>query len=88
MRREHVEIAHQVRRLGRLLAGVDRNQPDDADLLEVRRLLYGLYAILRLHFAKEDERYFAFADDVLDLGAHAEAQVSTTGSAASPRRTA
>jgi heavy metal translocating P-type ATPase len=67
MRREHVEIAHQVRRLGRLLSGVDPDDPDDADVLEVRRLLYGLYAILRLHFAKEDERYFTFADGELEL---------------------
>ena len=25
----------------------------------------GLYAVLRLHFAQEDERYFSFADDML-----------------------
>ena len=64
MQREHVEIAHQVRRLGRLLDGIDVDAPDDEDILDLRRLLYGLYAVLRLHFAKEDERYFSFADDM------------------------
>jgi hypothetical protein len=63
MQREHVEIAHQIRRLGRLLDGIDIDAPGDEDLLELRRLLYGLYAVLRLHFAQEDERYFAFTED-------------------------
>ena len=63
MRREHIEIAHQIRRLGRLLEGIDLDEPEDEDVLELRRLLYGLYAVLRLHFAQEDERYFSFEDD-------------------------
>ncbi len=58
--RTHAEIEHQVARLHRLLSGID----DEArggegvapeDVVELRRLLYGLYAILRLHNAQEDE---------------------------------
>ena len=64
MQREHVEIAHQIRRMGRLLSGIDIDAPDPEDVLELRRLLYGLYAVLRLHFAQEDERYYSFADEV------------------------
>ncbi|MBX6391278.1 MAG: heavy metal translocating P-type ATPase [Frankia sp.] len=69
MSRTHVEIRRLVRRLGRLLsditvdrAGADDLDPDDAR--ELQQLLYGLYAVLRLHFAQEEESYFTLADPV------------------------
>jgi hypothetical protein len=37
--------------------------PNDAEVLEVRRLLYGLHALLRLHFAQEEEEYFSLLDE-------------------------
>ena len=61
MSRAHVEIAHMIRRFGRILDDIE--VPDADDLLELRQLLYGLYAILRLHFAQEDEGYLSLADD-------------------------
>jgi hypothetical protein len=64
----HVEIAHQVRRLGRLLESIDTDKPDSEDVLEVRHLLYSLYAILGLHFEQEDERYYSLADDLPAAG--------------------
>ena len=63
MSRAHVEIAHLIRRLGRLLDDTDPAHPDPDDLIELRRLLYGLHAILRLHFAQEDESYLSLADE-------------------------
>ena len=54
MSRGHAEIAHQVRRLGQLLADIGSGPPDDADIADLRALLYGLHAILRLHTAQED----------------------------------
>jgi hypothetical protein len=30
---------------------------------ELQRLLYGLYALLELHFAQEDESFLSLADD-------------------------
>lgn len=63
MTRSHVEIAHLIRRLRQLLGGVDPDAPSSEDLIELRRVLYGLDAILRLHFAQEDERYLSLADD-------------------------
>jgi len=36
--------------------------PDEDDVAEFRRLLYGLHAVLRLHFAQEEEGYFTLAD--------------------------
>jgi heavy metal translocating P-type ATPase len=62
MSRAHVEIAHQVRRLGRLLDAIGVEGPDEADVTELRRLLYGLHAILRLHTAQEEEDYLSLAE--------------------------
>ena len=63
MSRAHVEIAHLIRRIGRVLDDVDPAGPDDDDVTELRRLLYGLHAVLQLHFAQEDEGYLSLADD-------------------------
>ncbi|WP_230846057.1 hemerythrin domain-containing protein, partial [Propionibacterium freudenreichii] len=49
--RTHAEIEHQVSRLHRLLAGLDDQNVQPEDVVELRRLLYGLYAVLRLHNA-------------------------------------
>ena len=46
-----------------LLEDVDPDAPDHDDLLEIRRMLYGLHAVLVLHFAQEDESYLSLADD-------------------------
>jgi len=63
MSRAHVEIAHLIRRIGRVLDDIGPDGPDDDDIVELRRLLYGLHAILQLHFAQEDEGYLSLADD-------------------------
>ncbi len=63
MSRAHVEIAHLIRRLGLVLDDIGPGGPDQDDVTELRRLLYGLHAILRLHFAQEDEGYFSLTDD-------------------------
>jgi iron-sulfur cluster repair protein YtfE (RIC family) len=65
MSRTHVEISHHVRRLGRLLDEIPADGPDDDDLSEMRRILYGLHAILRLHFAQEDEGYLSLAEPIV-----------------------
>jgi heavy metal translocating P-type ATPase len=63
MSRAHVEISHLIRRLGRVLDDIDPERPDADDVTELRRLLYGLYAILQLHFAQEDEGYLSLVDE-------------------------
>lgn len=57
--RTHAEIEHQVGRLRRLLAGLDNANVQPEDVVELRRLLYGLYAVLRLHNAQEEEGAFS-----------------------------
>ena len=37
--------------------------PDPSDRVELRRLLFGLHAMLQLHFAQEEESYLWLADD-------------------------
>src|SRR5215471_14688428 len=63
MSRAHAEIAHQIRRLGQLLDDIGGGPPDDVDVSDLRSLLYGLHAILRLHTAQEDETYLSLGDD-------------------------
>jgi heavy metal translocating P-type ATPase len=63
MVRAHAEIAHLVRRLGRLLDELTPAGPDADEITELRRTLYGLHAILTLHFAQEDEGYLSLTDD-------------------------
>lgn len=57
--RTHAEIEHQVSRLRRLLTNLDNDTVQPEDVVELRRLLYGLYAVLRLHNAQEEEGAFS-----------------------------
>jgi hypothetical protein len=61
MSRAHVEIRRLVARLATVLAGIV-DAPTPADLNELRRLLYGLHAILVLHTSQEDEGYLSLAE--------------------------
>jgi len=63
MSRAHAEIAYQIARLGRLIADIGDRAPDAADLADLRGVLYGLYAILRLHTVQEDEAYLSLGDE-------------------------
>ena len=57
MERAHLEIEHLSRVFGHLLAELPAEGPAPEDLVDLRRVLYGLHAILRLHFAQEEEAY-------------------------------
>jgi hypothetical protein len=59
MSRAHAEIAVQIARLGRLIDDIGDRDPDKADIADLRDILYGLYAILRLHTVQEDETYLS-----------------------------
>ena len=48
------------------LDDLDAEHPDQAEVLELRRVLYGLHAILRLHFAQEEEGYFSLLDESIE----------------------
>ena len=62
MSRAHIEIRHQVRRLGQLIDDIGPGIADASDLVELRGILYGLWAVLRLHTAQEDEALMALGE--------------------------
>jgi iron-sulfur cluster repair protein YtfE (RIC family) len=62
MRRDHVEVAALIEELGQLrptLQG-DRLTPEQSRAL--RKVLYGLYTLVRVHFLKEEEVYLPILD--------------------------
>ena len=66
--RTHGEIEHYVSRLRRVLADL-ASTAEVADIVELRRLLYGLHAILRLHNAQEEEGVFSLLpEETTDSG--------------------
>ena len=68
MSRAHAEIGYQIARLGRLISDIGDRVPDETDVADLRGVLYGLYAILRLHTAQEDEAYLSLDDDAETVG--------------------
>jgi heavy metal translocating P-type ATPase len=57
MSRSHREIFHLIDVFDRVIADLPDDGPEIVDLRDIRRLLYGLHAILRLHFEQEEELY-------------------------------
>jgi soluble P-type ATPase/iron-sulfur cluster repair protein YtfE (RIC family) len=66
MTRAHLEIDHLSRVLVHLVDDVPPEGPAVEDLVDLRRVLYGLHAILRLHFAQEEEAYSWLASETLE----------------------
>jgi hypothetical protein len=62
LHRTHTEIFHLVRMLGRMVDELGPPGPASEDLPDLRRVLYGLDAILRLHMAQEEELYLTLGD--------------------------
>lgn len=59
----HREIFSLTDRFGRLVDDLPPDGPEDEDLPELRRLLYSLHAVLRLHFDQEEELYASLDAD-------------------------
>jgi heavy metal translocating P-type ATPase len=57
MSRAHREIFHLVELFQRQVAELPASGPTPADIRDLRRTLYGLHAILKLHFDQEEELY-------------------------------
>ncbi len=64
LHRTHAEIFHLARTLDQLVGDLGPAGPEPTDWLDLRRLLYGLDAILRLHWAQEEELYDSLVDEV------------------------
>jgi heavy metal translocating P-type ATPase len=59
MSRAHREIFHLIELLQRQVSDLPASGPEPADVIDLRRTLYGVHAILRLHFEQEEELYAA-----------------------------
>ena len=62
MTRDHVEVGRLTEELHALATGWNGTP---AQLADARRLLYGLYTLVRVHFAKEEEVYLPLLDEKL-----------------------
>ncbi|HZC99725.1 MAG TPA: hemerythrin domain-containing protein [Actinomycetes bacterium] len=65
MRRDHVEVGRLTAELGALRAQLVGTALDPVQARALRRVLYGLYALVRVHFAKEEEIYLPILDQRL-----------------------
>jgi heavy metal translocating P-type ATPase len=71
MSRGHAEIERLIRLSGLSIDELGSRPLTADDVTELRRLLYGLYAILRLHTAQEDEAYLSLTDSAPPSAARA-----------------
>ena len=62
MSRAHSEIGRLSAQVGMVIDRIGNGAPASADAQDLQRLLYGLYALLELHFAQEDENFLSLAD--------------------------
>ena len=68
MSRDHVEVGRLTDELGVLRSQIGGETLSSDQVRELRRVLYGLYALVKLHFAKEEEIYLPLLD--AHLSAH------------------
>jgi len=59
---DHGAVARLTAELAALKDQLDAHAPTQADLLTLRRLAFGLHALVTLHFAKEEEVYLPLLD--------------------------
>jgi Hemerythrin HHE cation binding domain len=62
MSRDHVEVGRLTDELASLRSELSRPTLGEAPAKALRRVLYGLYALVKLHFAKEEEIYLPLLD--------------------------
>ncbi len=62
MSRDHVEVDRLIDELGLIRSGVSGSTLTVSQIKDLRRVLYGLYTLVRVHFAKEEEVYLPILD--------------------------
>lgn len=62
MSRDHEEVARLTQELASLRSGLTGSTLGSVQARELRRVLYGLYALITVHFAKEEEIYLPLLD--------------------------
>jgi iron-sulfur cluster repair protein YtfE (RIC family) len=69
MSRDHVEVGKLTEQLNELRGRLTGGTPSEATKNELRRVLYGLYTLVAVHFTKEEEVYLPLLDEKLDAAA-------------------
>jgi iron-sulfur cluster repair protein YtfE (RIC family) len=67
MSRDHVEVGEYVKELADLQAGLS-----SGSFKSLQRVLYGVYALVKVHFAKEEEVYLPILEERLTVEAAQE----------------
>jgi len=62
MSRDHVEVEKLTRELALLRDQISTNEIGAGQANELKRVLYGLYTLVKVHFAKEEEVYLPLLD--------------------------
>jgi iron-sulfur cluster repair protein YtfE (RIC family) len=68
MTRDHVEVERLTQELGTLRVHKTQLSITFEQVSALRRVLYGLYTLVKLHFAKEEEIYLPLLDSKLTKG--------------------
>lgn len=86
MSRDHVEVDRLTRELALVRMQILGVEITARQANELRRLLYGIYALVKLHFAKEEEVYLPLLDEKL-TAKQAKAMFKEMETAASEAKT-
>lgn len=65
MTRDHVEIGRYIDELADIRVGMSHGNFSVDEEKNLRRVLYGVYALVKVHFAKEEEVYLPILDQYL-----------------------
>jgi hemerythrin-like domain-containing protein len=65
MSRDHVEVGRYIEELASLKEGLSGDALSLAQVKSLRRVLYGVYGLVKVHFAKEEEVYLPILDERL-----------------------
>ncbi|HEX6580926.1 MAG TPA: hemerythrin domain-containing protein [Actinomycetota bacterium] len=68
MRRDHAEVSDAVRELYALRQELERGTFGETEAAALRRVLYGLYQLLKVHMANEEEICLPALDQALSEG--------------------
>lgn len=68
MSRDHVEVVTLIEQLKSARGSMGGESLTADQARELRRVLYGLYALVKVHFAKEEEIYLPLLDERLSAG--------------------
>lgn len=63
MRRDHVEIGKLIEELGSLRRSSGAQELSEGHARALRRVLYGLYTLVKVHFLKEEDVYLPILDE-------------------------